>query len=185
MSALAANLTSCRRMTARCSNLFWRGNRQLARVAGATALADRAFPPIHGPGEKAYEVIFVGKNIVRHQFLPHIQRGFVARAIAKVPGAIESCKILVYLPPLVAYSEKNALFGKVAVGHLGSPLSCWRQERLPRRMERTVWHCTRARLENIWGKAGKAQWGKVGIFSGDQVMPRTLKGFIRQRFADS
>lgn len=56
---------------------------------------------------------------------------------------------------------------------------------MPERLSQIFWHCTRAGGENIWGEVGKLQWGKVGIALGDQVMPRTLRGLIRQRLADS
>lgn len=179
MSVLAASLTSCRKMAGRCCSLFWPGNRPPVRAA----LADRTFPQIYGPGEKAHKIIFVWEDVVRYQFLPHVQSRPVASAIAKVPGAISFCQIFAYFLSLFAHGEERALFRKNAVGHADSP--CVVPGRLSGRADANFWYFTRGERKNIWGEVGKPGWGMVCIIPGNQVMPRTLSGLILQRFADS
>src|SRR3989339_1523461 len=105
MSVLAASLTGCRKMGGRCCSLCWCGNWPPARAA---PLADRVSLLVSGPGEKAYENIFVWEDILRHRFLSHLQGRSVPCAIVKVPSTIKSLQVLAHLPPFFADSEENA-----------------------------------------------------------------------------
>ncbi|PKN22596.1 MAG: hypothetical protein CVU68_03830 [Deltaproteobacteria bacterium HGW-Deltaproteobacteria-3] len=72
------------------------------------------------PGEKAQEIVFVREDIIRHQLLPHAERGSVACAIAKIPRAVQSGEILAHFLFLFVQSEENAFFFQVATAHVGS-----------------------------------------------------------------